>query len=75
MNTLYKPHHTTALTAQALKSEVQGSSGSLYPLKSDVSKEDEVTALFTWIKNNLGGVDVLINNAGVAGCSTLHGNA
>jgi NAD(P)-dependent dehydrogenase (short-subunit alcohol dehydrogenase family) len=54
---------------------VEGSSGSLYPLKADVSKEDEVLAAFTWVRNNLGGVDVLINYAGIVGRSTLHGNA
>ena len=48
-------------------------SGTLYAVKADVSKEEEIVALFKWIKNNLGGVDVLINNAGTAGMSTLHG--
>jgi NAD(P)-dependent dehydrogenase (short-subunit alcohol dehydrogenase family) len=58
---------------QALKNDLQGLGGSLYPLKADVSKEEEVVAAFAWVKNNLGGVDVLINNAGITGRSTLHG--
>jgi NAD(P)-dependent dehydrogenase (short-subunit alcohol dehydrogenase family) len=60
---------------QALKSDVKGFSGSLYPLKADVSKEEEVKAAFAWVKSNLGGVDVLINNAGITGKSTLQGTA
>jgi NAD(P)-dependent dehydrogenase (short-subunit alcohol dehydrogenase family) len=58
---------------QELKNDVKGFSGSLYPIKADVSKEEEVVAAFAWIRNNLGGVDVLINNAGITGKSTLHG--
>lgn len=57
---------------EALKEELKGSPGTLYSYKADVSKEDEVTAAFRWIKDNLGGVDVLINNAGIVGKSTLH---
>ena len=52
---------------------MKGCSGTLYAVKADVSKEEEIVALFKWIKNNLGGVDVLINNAGIPGNSTLHG--
>ena len=52
---------------------MKGCSGTLYAVKADVSKEEEIVALFKWVKNNLGGVDVLINNAGTAGKSTPHG--
>jgi len=52
---------------------VKGCSGTLYAVKADVSKEEEIVAAFKWVKNNLGGVDVLINNAGISGKSTLHG--
>jgi len=52
---------------------VKECSGTLYAVKADVSKEEEIVALFKWVKNNLGGVDVLINNAGITGSSTLHG--
>ncbi|GFG38521.1 hypothetical protein Cfor_01191, partial [Coptotermes formosanus] len=57
---------------EELKNSVKGSSGTLYALKADVSKEEEIVAAFKWVKNNLGGVDVLINNAGIPGKSTVH---
>ena len=34
---------------------------------ADISKPDEVDALFEDVVSNLGGLDVLINNAGIAG--------
>ncbi|KAJ9585029.1 hypothetical protein L9F63_020639, partial [Diploptera punctata] len=48
--------------AKSLKSE----KGKLYALKCDVSKESEIIEAFHWIKKNLGGVDILVNNAAVA---------
>lgn len=40
--------------------------GQLHAQKCDLTKEDDILALFAWIKDNLGGVDVCINNAGVS---------
>lgn len=37
----------------------------LHSFKCDVRSEDEVKAAFAWITSKFGGVDVLINNAGV----------
>ena len=39
--------------------------GSLHPIKCDVSKEDQVVAMFNEIQTLYGGVDILINNAGL----------
>ncbi|XP_049855029.1 dehydrogenase/reductase SDR family member 11-like isoform X2 [Schistocerca gregaria] len=39
--------------------------GTLYPLQGDVSSEESILCTFNWVKENLGGVDVLINKAGV----------
>lgn len=39
--------------------------GNLYALKCDVSKRESVNQCFDWVEKNLGGVDVLINNAAI----------
>jgi NADP+-dependent farnesol dehydrogenase len=57
-----------------LANSIKTATGKLYPLKCDVSKESEVTEAFKWIKTNLGGVDILINNAGVGSYNSLTGN-
>lgn len=41
-------------------------SGKLVAVKCDVSREDEVKAAFQKAKAEFGGVDVCVNNAGLA---------
>ncbi|XP_067003643.2 farnesol dehydrogenase isoform X2 [Anabrus simplex] len=55
-----------------LAASLKGAPGKLHAVKGDVSKEDDVLRTFAWIKENLGGVDVLINNAGVINEGNLH---
>ncbi|XP_049803543.1 dehydrogenase/reductase SDR family member 11-like [Schistocerca nitens] len=45
--------------------------GKLHAIAGDVSDEASILAAFKWIKDNLGGVDVLINNAGVFPTTSL----
>ncbi len=47
--------------------------GKLHAFQCDLSKEDEIVAMFEWIKSNVGGVDVCINNAGAADKAKLLG--
>ncbi|XP_033212332.1 farnesol dehydrogenase-like [Belonocnema kinseyi] len=39
--------------------------GKFYALNCDVSKEQDVNQIFEWVKENLGGVHILVKNAGV----------
>jgi NAD(P)-dependent dehydrogenase (short-subunit alcohol dehydrogenase family) len=48
---------------KALTSEIENITGSV----TDVSNPDAVAALFEDVRNELGGLDVPINNAGIAG--------
>ncbi|XP_053689237.1 farnesol dehydrogenase-like [Sabethes cyaneus] len=51
---------------EELKKELPSSvQGSLHAVKCDVSKEDDILKTFKWIEQKFGGVDVLINNAGI----------
>jgi NADP+-dependent farnesol dehydrogenase len=50
---------------QELSKSLQSAKGKLYPVKCDVSKESDIQATFKWVKANLGGVDILVNNAAV----------
>lgn len=47
--------------------------GKLIPLKADLRNEEEILSAFGWIEENHGGVDVLVNNAGVLSMSTMIG--
>jgi len=48
-----------------IAAKLEGQKGRLYAFECDVSKEDDILKAFQWAENNLGGVDILINNAGV----------
>ena len=50
---------------QELSKSLDSATGKLYGVKCDVSNESDVLAAFKWVKDNLGGVDILINNAAV----------
>lgn len=48
-----------------LSSDLEGYSGKFYSYQVDITKESEILQAFTWITDNVGPVNVLINNAGV----------
>jgi len=45
--------------------------GKLFPFKCDVSKDEDIEEMFKWIKENHGGVDICVNNAGFSSDHTL----
>ena len=59
---------------QEMSNTLKSLPGKLYPVKADITKDTDVKDAFKWIKSNLGGVDILINNAGVNIANTLTGS-
>ncbi|KAF2887957.1 hypothetical protein ILUMI_18216, partial [Ignelater luminosus] len=47
-----------------LAKTLENKSGKLYSFKADVSKEQDVLDAFRWVKDNVGPVHILVNNAG-----------
>ncbi|XP_016965141.3 farnesol dehydrogenase [Drosophila biarmipes] len=43
----------------------------LHPIRCDITQEDQVLKAFDWTGRNLGGVDVLVSNAGIIGTGEL----
>jgi len=58
---------------QEASDNLQNEPGKLHPVKCDITKEQDILAAFSWIKERLGGVDIMINNAGVLHQSFLSG--
>ncbi|EDS44406.1 fixR [Culex quinquefasciatus] len=58
---------------EALRDDLEDgeSRNRLHAVKCDVSNEEDILEAFRWVEENLGGVDVLINNAGVLPETTL----
>ncbi|XP_013406455.1 dehydrogenase/reductase SDR family member 11 [Lingula anatina] len=50
---------------QKTATDLQDEKGSLIPMKCDLTKTEEIESMFQKIKEQLGGVDVCVNNAGV----------
>lgn len=51
--------------AEAVKTEIESKGGKALTLQGDVSKAEDVERIFSTIKKELGGLDVLVNNAGI----------
>jgi NADP+-dependent farnesol dehydrogenase len=61
------------VTFQELSKSLKSVKGKLYAVKCDITKESHIISAFKWVKENLGGVDILVNSAGVALDSSLIG--
>lgn len=57
--------------ALSLLSELRKINPLVIAIKADVSKQDEVQAMFDIIEKNFGSVDILINNAGISHFSLI----
>ncbi|XP_015513017.1 farnesol dehydrogenase [Neodiprion lecontei] len=50
---------------ETLSASLIGAKGKFYAKQCDVSKEEDLLDAFKWVKTEFGGIDVLVNNAGV----------
>ena len=50
-------------TAQALNRDASARGGRYLPIAADVAREDDVARAFAFIEQQVGGLDVLVNNA------------
>ncbi|RZF37001.1 hypothetical protein LSTR_LSTR004689 [Laodelphax striatellus] len=48
-----------------LEQKLKGKKGRLHPLKTDITKMEDIQAALEWIDDKLGAIHVLINNAGI----------
>ncbi|XP_018900548.1 dehydrogenase/reductase SDR family member 11 isoform X2 [Bemisia tabaci] len=55
---------------QEMKDDIK-SAGELYPRSVELQNEEEIMEAFRWTEETLGGVDVMINCAGVGGRASL----
>jgi len=62
INYVAQPEQTTQLT-----NELRGAGAEVLALEADVSRADAVAAMFLKIDTAWGGLDVLVNNAGIDG--------
>ena len=53
--------------AEAVVTQIEQSGGNALAIQADVSKADEVENLFTEIDKVFGGLDIMVNNAGMDG--------
>jgi glucose 1-dehydrogenase len=59
-------------TAQQVIDEIQQAGGTAIAYKADVSKEDQVIAMFQHVISTFGTVDILVNNAGLQRDAPFH---
>jgi|WP_308612159.1 3-oxoacyl-[acyl-carrier protein] reductase len=51
--------------AEAVKKEIEAAGGKAFTVQGDVSKSEDVDRVFKSVKDEFGGLDVLVNNAGI----------
>lgn len=51
--------------AEGVKKEIEAAGGKAFTVQGDVSKSEDVDRVFKAVKDEFGGLDVLVNNAGI----------
>lgn len=57
---------------EALANSLSGRKGQFYPYQADMLKEEDVLKAFTWVKDNVGVLHILVNNAGMGGLHLIN---
>nr|XP_022910013.1 farnesol dehydrogenase-like [Onthophagus taurus] len=50
---------------EAIQKELEGEAGKFYPCQADLMKEEDILQAYKWTLDNVGPVEIVINNAGV----------
>src|SRR2546421_2852494 len=58
-------HVGDGATAHAMAAEIERGGGRAIAVRMDVSREDDVGRAFGEVRDAFGGVDLLVNNAGI----------
>lgn len=56
---------------EELAESFKGKNGSFYSVTADMTVESDILKAFKWVKENVGPVSILVNNAGVSRTTTL----
>ncbi|MEH2398514.1 SDR family oxidoreductase [Nostoc sp.] len=58
-------YHSEAEEAQRIVNDIKAANGEAFAIQADVSKEDEVKAMFSKTLQEFGTIDILVSNSGV----------
>ncbi|MEO6860945.1 MAG: SDR family NAD(P)-dependent oxidoreductase, partial [Microcoleus sp.] len=64
-------YHSEAEAAQKIVADIKATGAEAIALSANVSKEDEVQAMFSQMFKEFGTIDILVNNAGMQKDSPL----
>lgn len=64
-------YNSSADAADTLVSEIEASGGTAVSIAADIGAPDGIPRLFDAAKAEFGGVDVLVNNAGIMSCASI----
>jgi len=64
-------YNSSADAAETLVSDIKASGGTAIAIAADIGAPDGIAHLFDAAKAEFGGVDVLVNNAGIMSCASI----